>query len=247
VSAAPHVALREVSLTYRLYTNRRPSLKSSLFSALRGGIQEHRDLHALRGVSLEVRAGERLGLIGPNGAGKTTLLRLLAGIFPPTSGSVEAEGFVVPLFRLGLGFEQELTGEENVIQAGALLGLRAARVRERLDRVFDFAQLEKFRHVPLKYYSRGMMTRLSFATACEVDPEVLLLDEVFGGGDTSFRERAVARMRELILKTPIVVLVSHSMDTVREVCNRAVWLQDGQIRMDGAPDAVIAAYEASVA
>jgi ABC-type polysaccharide/polyol phosphate transport system ATPase subunit len=245
VNAPPSIALDGVGLVFRLYTNKRPSLKASLLSPLRGGIQEHRDLHALRGVTLHVRPGERVGLIGPNGAGKTSLLRLLAGIFPPTSGSVTVSGFVVPLFRLGLGFEQELTGEENAVQAGALLGIPAARMRGRCDAIFGFAELERFRHVPLKYYSRGMATRLSFATACEVNPEVLILDEVFGGGDMSFREKAVKRMQDLILRTPIVVLVSHAMETVREVTNRVVWLQEGQVRMDGAPEAVIAAYEAS--
>ncbi len=244
MSSEPHIRVRDAGLVYRLYTNKRPSLKDSLLSPLRGGIEEHRDLHALRHVNLEVRPGDRVGLIGPNGAGKTTLLRLLAGIFPPTTGTVEVGGFVVPMFRLGLGFELELTGEENVVQAGALLGLPAARMRARTDDIFAFAEIERFRHVPLKYYSRGMATRLSFATACEVDPQVLLLDEVFGGGDMSFRGKAVARMHELILRTPIVVMVSHSMDTVRAVANRVVLLQDGEVRMDGAPADAIAAYEA---
>jgi ABC-type polysaccharide/polyol phosphate transport system ATPase subunit len=245
VRQAPAIELRDVGLVYRLYTNKRPSLKASMLSLLRGGLDEWRELHALRGVSLRIGPGERVGIVGPNGAGKTTLLRLLAGIFPPTTGTVRTGGFVVPLFRLGLGFEPELTGEENLVQAGALLGLPAAKMRARADAVFDFAGLERFRHVPLKYYSRGMATRLSFATACEVDPEVLLLDEVFGGGDMSFREKAVARMRELILRTPIVVMVSHSLDTVRDVANRVLWLEQGEVRMDGPPDAVIAAYEAS--
>ena len=242
---APAVELRDAGLVYRLYTNKRPSLKASALSLLRGGLDEWRELHALRGVSLTIGPGERVGIVGPNGAGKTTLLRLLAGIFPPTSGTVRVGGFVVPLFRLGLGFEPELTGEENLVQAGALLGLPAPKMRARADAVFEFAGLERFRHVPLKYYSRGMATRLSFATACEVEPEVLLLDEVFGGGDMSFREKAVARMRELILRTPIVVMVSHSLDTVRDVTNRVLWLEQGEVRMDGPPDAVIAAYEAS--
>ena len=247
MSESTRIRLRGVGLTYRLYTNRRPSLKVSLLSALRGSVEEHHELHALRGVDLEVRPGERVGLIGPNGAGKTTLLRLLAGIFPPSSGTVEVDGFVVPLFRMGLGFEAELNGEENVVQAGALLGIPARQMRARADEIFEFAELRKFRNSALKYYSRGMATRLAFATVCEVSPQILLLDEVFGGGDMSFRERAVKRMQELILRTPIVVLVSHSMATVREIANRVIWLQDGQVRMDGDPAEVIAAYEASVA
>jgi len=243
----PGIELRDVGLVYRLYSNKRPSLKASMMSILRGGVDEFRDLHALRGVSFRLSPGERVGIIGPNGAGKTTLLRLLAGIFPPTSGTVEVNGFVVPLFRLGLGFEPELTGEENLVQAGALLDIPAATMRARADAVFDFAEIGRFRHTPLKYYSRGMATRLSFATACEVNPEVLLLDEVFGGGDMSFREKAVRRMQELILRTPIVVLVSHNMETLAEITNRVLWLDEGVVRMDGPPGPVIAAYEAACA
>ncbi|MDA1259504.1 MAG: ABC transporter ATP-binding protein [Planctomycetota bacterium] len=246
MSAPPSIRLKDVRLTYRLYSNRRPSLKLSFLSALRGGVEEHQELHALRGVSLEIRPGDRVGLIGPNGAGKTTMLRLLAGIFPPSAGTVEVSGFTVPLFRMGLGFEAEITGEENVVQAGALLGISAKQMRERAEQIFEFAELKKFRNSPLKYYSRGMVTRLAFGTVCEVDPEILLLDEVFGGGDMSFREKAVKRMQELILRTPIVVMVSHSMATVRDVANRVIWLQDGEIRMDGDPEQVISAYEASV-
>lgn len=247
MSSAAGIRLREVSLTYRLYSNKRPSLKASLVSALRGGRDEFRDLPALRGVSLTIQPGERVGIVGRNGAGKTSLLRLLAGIFPPTAGEVEVKGFVVPLFRLGLGFEPELTGEENLIQAGALLDIPAATMRARADAVFEFAEIGRFRHTPLKYYSRGMATRLSFATACEVNPEVLLLDEVFGGGDMSFREKAVRRMQDLILRTPIVVMVSHNLETVRDITSRVLWLDEGQVRMDGPPGAVIAAYEAACA
>lgn len=247
MSSAAGIRLREVSLTYRLYSNKRPSLKASLVSALRGGRDEFRDLPALRGISLTIQPGERVGIVGRNGAGKTSLLRLLAGIFPPTAGEVEVKGFVVPLFRLGLGFEPELTGEENLIQAGALLDIPAATMRARADAVFEFAEIGRFRHTPLKYYSRGMATRLSFATACEVNPEVLLLDEVFGGGDMSFREKAVRRMKDVILRTPIVVMVSHNLETVRDITSRVLWLDEGRVRMDGPPGAVIAAYEAACA
>ena len=247
MSAAPAIDLRGAGLTYRLYSNRRPSLKASLLAKIRGGVDEIRQLQALRGVTVQIGAGERVGIIGPNGAGKTTLLRLLAGIFPPTAGACRVEGFVVPLFRMGLGFEAELTGEENVVQAGVLLGIPVGRMRARADAVFDFAEIGGFRHTPLKYYSRGMATRLAFATVCEVEPQILLLDEVFGGGDMSFREKAVKRMQDLILRTPIVIMVSHSMETVRDVANRVIWLQEGQVKMDGAPGAVIAAYAASCA
>ncbi len=243
-ATAPIVRLEDVDLVYRVYSNRRPSLKASLIQTLRGGVAEYRDLHALRGVNLTVETGQRIAIIGGNGAGKTTLLRLVADIFPPTRGRVEVRGFVVPLFRVGLGFQPELTGVENVIQAGALLGIPAARMRERADAVFEFAEIPDFRDTPLKYYSRGMASRLAFATVTEVEPEVLLLDEVFGGGDITFREKAVQRMRGLIERTPIVIMVSHSMDVVREVMDRVVWLDHGRIRMDGPPDEVVAAYEA---
>jgi ABC-type polysaccharide/polyol phosphate transport system ATPase subunit len=153
----------------------------------------------------------------------------------------------VPLFQVGLGFQPELTGEENVEQAGALFGIDREEMRAKADAIFAFSELEDFRDTPLKYYSRGMGMRLAFTATTSIQPEVLLLDEVFGGGDQGFREKAVQRMEELIERTPIVITVSHSMGIVKRIANRVLWLEEGRVRMDGPAEEVIAAYEASVA
>lgn len=240
------VSLAGVGLDFRAYQNRRPSLKSALLSMFKLGAKESNQKHvfrALEDINLEFRPGDRIGIIGRNGAGKSSLLRTIAGIYRPSHGSVEVEGFVVPLFQVGLGFQPELTGEENVEQAGALFGITREEMLAKADAIFEFAELEKFRQTPVKYYSRGMGMRLAFTSITSIQPEVLLLDEVFGGGDQGFREKAVRRMEELIERTPIVVTVSHSMPILKRIANRVLWLDGGQVVMDGEPDEVIAAYE----
>ena len=216
-------------------------------SALKLGAKESNAkqiFRALDDIHLSFSPGDRVGIIGRNGAGKSSLLRTIAGIYRPSHGSIEVDGFVVPLFQVGLGFQPELTGEENVEQAGALFGIGREVMRSKAEAIFEFAELEKFRETPLKYYSRGMGMRLAFTSITSIQPEILLLDEVFGGGDQGFREKAVRRMEDLIERTPIVVTVSHSMGIVRRIANRVLWLKDGHVVMDGAPEDVIAAYEA---
>lgn len=244
------IRLRGTGLNFRVYRNRRPNLKTALLSMLGRGAKETSGKEvfpALKGLDLEFRPGDRVGIIGRNGAGKSSLLRVIAGIYRPSVGEVDVEGFVVPLFQVGLGFQPELTGEENVEQAGALFGIGPEEMRAQADDIFAFAELEKFRETPLKYYSRGMGMRLAFTAITSIQPQILLLDEVFGGGDQGFREKAVCRMEDLIERTPIVVTVSHSMGIVRRIANRVLWLKDGRVTMDGDPDTVIAAYEADFA
>lgn len=244
------VKLQGVGLNFRLYRNRRPNLKSALLNLLGAGAREDhgkQTFPALKDVDLEFTPGDRVGIIGRNGAGKSSLLRVIAGIYRPSLGTVERSGFVVPLFQVGLGFQPELTGEENVEQAGALFGIDREEMRAKADAIFAFSELEDFRDTPLKYYSRGMGMRLAFTATTSIQPEVLLLDEVFGGGDQGFREKAVQRMEELIERTPIVITVSHSMGIVKRIANRVLWLEEGRVRMDGPAEEVIAAYEASVA
>lgn len=241
------VSLHDAGLNFRLYRNRRPNLKSALLNMLgRGAVESHSKevFPALKEVNLEFMPGDRVGVIGRNGAGKSSLLRMIAGIYQPSQGEVQVEGFLVPLFQVGLGFQPELTGEENVEQAGALFGIGREEMRAKADAIFEFAELEKFRETPLKYYSRGMGMRLAFTSITSIQPQILLLDEVFGGGDQGFREKAIRRMEDLIERTPIVITVSHSMGIVRRIANRVLWLKDGHVIMDGSPDEVIAAYEA---
>ncbi|MGB0953767.1 MAG: ABC transporter ATP-binding protein [Planctomycetota bacterium] len=244
------VRLEGVGLNFRLYRNRRPNLKSALLNLFGAGAKESHEKEtfpALKEVDLTFAPGDRVGIIGRNGAGKSSLLRVIAGIYRPSYGTVQTDGFLVPLFQVGLGFMPELTGQENVEQAGAMFGLDREAMRERSDAIFEFAELQEFRETPLKYYSRGMGMRLAFTATTSIQPEILLLDEVFGGGDQGFREKAVQRMEELIERTPIVITVSHSMGIVKRIANRVLWLEKGRIHMDGEASEVIEAYEKAVA
>ena len=244
-----YIRLEHADLNFRVYKNRRPNLKSALIHLLGRGAKESyakQEFPALRGINLELKPGDRLGIIGRNGAGKSTLLRVIAGIYRPSAGRVQVQGFLVPLFQVSLGFQPEMTGFENVEQAGALFGINREAMRARADSIFEFAELEEFRNTPLKYYSRGMGMRLAFTTITSIHPQILLLDEVFGGGDRGFQEKAIQRMEELIERTPIVVTVSHSMEIIKRISNRVLWLKKGRIVMDGEPESVIEAYEQEV-
>ncbi len=244
----PYIRADNISLRFRLYRNRHPNIKETVIHWLRGKSQDNgvTEFWALRDVSLNFPPGDRVGIVGRNGAGKSTLLRVLSGIYRPTSGRVEQEGFLIPLFTVGFGFNGELTGRENILQAGAILGIDRKEMTRRVDSILEFAELEKFADSPVKYYSTGMAMRLAFTTATEVSPDILLLDEVFNGGDAGFQEKALARMRSLIERTKIVIMVSHSMELIEQFCNRAIWIRDGHAAMDGPPKEVIAAYLASI-
>ncbi len=222
------------------------SLKSALLDRMgRGTTRPPPPGHwALRDVDIDLRAGDRLGLIGANGAGKTTLLQVMCGIYQPTCGSVTRRGFVVPLLQLGLGFNPELSGRENVFLAAAVLRIPRERVATRTAAIFDFCELQHAQDLPLKYYSSGMATRLAFAVATEVDPEILLLDEIFAVGDMHWIERATERMEELLERTEILVLASHDLALVERFCNRALLIHGGRVVADGKATEVTREYRA---
>jgi ABC-type polysaccharide/polyol phosphate transport system ATPase subunit len=194
---------------------------------------------ALRHVSFELSHGESLAVIGPNGAGKSTLLQVLAGIMRPSEGSADVIGQVSGLLGLGVGFDIELSGLENIRLGGAFLGLDDARVRELLPSIVEFADLGDFIDAPLKTYSQGMRARLGFAIATAVDPDILLLDEVLATGDANFRAKSKARIVELVKAAKGVVLVTHDMDWVVEYCNRAMLLEKGHVVLEGDPEEVV--------
>ena len=202
---------------------------------------------ALDGCSLAVGDGEVVGLLGRNGAGKSTLLRVLAGVIVPQAGTVvcDPDRRLVPLLELGIGFHAELTGRENCLLSGALFGLQAREIEERMDAIVAFAELEKFIDQPVKTYSSGMYARLAFSLATELSPDVLLLDEVLGVGDQFFVRKSMARMQRLIRSGITVVVVSHNLDYLVAQCNRLVWLDGGRIRMEGDPASVAGAYRDS--
>ena len=188
-----------------------------------------------------------MGIVGGNGAGKSTLLRLLARIYPPTCGHVSIRGTVAPLIEMGAGFNPELSGKDNIILNGAMLGFSRSRMLGMMDRIHEFTGLAEFAEMPLKYYSSGMYMRLAFAIATEVDPDILLIDESLGVGDAAFKDKAKARLRGLFERTKAVVLVSHEMDALRDLCTRGLWIEHGHLVADGPIDEIIDRYLEAVA
>jgi ABC-type polysaccharide/polyol phosphate transport system ATPase subunit len=228
-------------MRYRLPHGGVRSMKEYLLQAVRGQLRFD-DFWALEDINLRVGRGERVGVIGRNGAGKSTLLQVIAGVLPPTTGSVAVHGRVAPLLQLGAGFDPELSGRENVYLNGALLGMRRAQIKSRFDAIVEFAELAEFIDAPLRTYSTGMAARLGFAVAAECQPDVLLLDEVLSVGDEAFQEKCVRRLREFTVRGVTMVIVTHSSEFVIRECTRGVWIQDKRIAADGDPGDVVDGY-----
>jgi ABC-type polysaccharide/polyol phosphate transport system ATPase subunit len=201
-----------------------------------------RDVQALAHIDLVVQSGDRIGIIGPNGAGKSTLLRLIAGIYPPTSGRRTVNGRISSLFDITLGFEPEATGWENIYYRGYLPGETPRSIRAKLSQIAEFSELGDFLDMPVRYYSTGMKVRLAYSIATAIEPEILLLDEIFGAGDLSFQTKARERISALINSAQAVIFVSHDLATVAQVCQRVLWLDHGRLRLAGPAEEVIAAY-----
>jgi homopolymeric O-antigen transport system ATP-binding protein len=202
---------------------------------------------ALKGVSLEVKEGEVLGLIGRNGAGKTTLLKILSRITRPTTGWAEIHGRVGSLLEVGTGFHPELTGRENTYLSGAILGMGKAEIARKFDEIVAFAELEKFIDTPVKHYSSGMYVRLAFAVAAHLEPEILLVDEVLAVGDINFQKKCLGKMGDVARAGRTVVLVSHQLNQIRRLCQRVIWIDAGGVRQDGPTHEVVSAYESAMA
>src|SRR5260221_7318555 len=205
--------------------------------------QKQESFWALRDVSLEVKEAEVLGIIGRNGAGKTTLLKILSRITRPTTGWAEIHGRVGSLLEVGTGFHPELTGRENTFLSGAILGMGKAEIARKFDEIVAFAELEKFIDTPVKHYSSGMYVRLAFAVAAHLEPEILLVDEVLAVGDIKFQKKCLGKMGEVARGGRTIILVSHQLNQIRRLCQRAVWVDDGGIRQEGACHDVVNAYE----
>lgn len=228
--------------SYRIYHQRAHTLKEKVLSRA----HRYEDFWALRGIDLEVEAGTTIGIIGPNGSGKSTLLKTLAKILTPNRGSLTVRGTISPLLELGTGFHPELTGRENVFLAGSLLGQPRREIERRYDGIVDFSGIESFMDIPVKNYSSGMYARLAFAVAISVDPEILIVDEVLSVGDEGFQMKCWERIAELRAEGRTIVLVSHSLPTVRTLCSKAVWLEKGTVREVGKAADVVADYLAEV-
>ena len=234
------IRVGDVGVRYSLRFTRKTTIHRSFVNLLNRRRPE--EFWALRHVSFELVHGESLAVIGPNGAGKSTLLQVLAGIITPSEGSVDVRGHISSLLTLGAGFDQELTGRENIRLAGAFLGIDHREMEERSPRIVEFADLGPFIDAPIKTYSSGMRARLGFSIATSVDPDILLLDEVLGTGDQVFREKSKARVMELIQQAKAVVLVTHDMTWVEEFSNRALLLEKGSVVAEGDPSEVVAIH-----
>jgi ABC-type polysaccharide/polyol phosphate transport system ATPase subunit len=226
------IRLENVSVRYRLPKEHVRTFKEYAIRRIRGRI-EHTEFLALNNVSLSVERGEVFGLIGPNGAGKTTLLRLVARVMRPSQGRVVVVGRVAPLLAMGAGFHPELTGRENVFLNGAILGFSRHEMEEKFKRIVEFAELWDFIDAPLRTYSSGMQARLGFAVATDSAPDVLIVDEVLSVGDIAFQEKGLARIQQFRDRGTTILLVSHSLGTVRNNCSRVAWLLHGEIKQIG--------------
>ncbi|MBB4003059.1 ABC-type polysaccharide/polyol phosphate transport system ATPase subunit [Aurantimonas endophytica] len=228
------ISLEDVAIEYPIYNAGSMSLRHQLLAVSTGGRISREDrrivtVKALDGINLELRKGDRIGLVGHNGSGKSTLLRTLAGIFTPTRGRITIEGRVSTVFGLGAGMEPELTGYENIMRMGMMLGASRAESKSRIPDIEEFSELGEFLSMPVRTYSDGMKTRLSFGVATAAQPEILLIDEVLGAGDAEFQQRAQIRMGQFIEKSSIFVLASHSTALLKKYCTQIIQLEHGQV------------------
>jgi ABC-type polysaccharide/polyol phosphate transport system ATPase subunit len=235
------ISVQDVSVTYRTSFEKKPTLRETV---KRLGRRERivREIEALRGVSFEVEHGKVLGIVGANGAGKSTLVRTIAGILPPTSGRIEVDGRVSTLLALGVGFNRKLSGRENVVLGGLAAGLTREHLASKYEDIVEFAELEDFMDMPMEAYSSGMYGRLGFSVAVNMDPDILLIDEALSVGDARFKRKSFEKMKDLCTEDRTIVLVSHSMASIEELCDQAIWIHKGELRMEGEPEAVIDAY-----
>lgn len=240
------IVVEQAAKRFRIYRGREDTLKGAVSRIFRSRVRLQQ-FWALQDVSLTVARGETFGIIGENGSGKSTLLKILCGILKPNRGRVQIEGRVAALLELGAGFHPDLTGRENVYLNGSLLGFSKTQIDRRFDQIVSFAELEDFIDTPVKHYSSGMYVRLGFAIAVNVDPEVLLIDEVIAVGDERFQQKCFDKMNQFKRAGKTIVLVSHSLEAVRNICRKALWLNAGKTQAEGTVDSVVNAYLAAVA
>lgn len=236
------ISCDRVGKAFQLYMRRNDQLKQAIFGHWKQFYHQH---WVLRDVSFKVRRGETIGIIGRNGAGKTTLLQIICGITLPTLGTVQVNGRVAPILALGAGFDHELTGRENALIGGAILGVRRAVVEARLPEIAAFAGIGDFFHQPLKLYSSGMAARLAFAVCAHADADILIVDEALSVGDEAFGAKCDAFIKDFA-NHGTILLVSHDLETLEAICDRLIWIEDGVVRSMGAPKDVIARYREAI-
>lgn len=240
------IKVKDVGMEFNLNQEKINNLKEYVIKFLKRELSQQSAFWALKGVSFEVEKGDKLGVIGLNGAGKSTLLKLIAGVMKPTEGNINVKGRIAPLLQLGAGFDYNYTGRENIFLNGSFLGYSRKYLEEKYDEIVEFSEIEDFIDVPLKNYSNGMRARLGFSIATMVEPQILILDEVLSVGDAKFRKKSEERILSLFEEKITVLFVSHSIHTVKGLCNKAIWLEKGKIVMQGDVEEVCNKYEESL-
>ena len=237
------IRVENLSIKFRIYHDRSPSLKDYFAHLFKRRKQTtYSDFFAIKEVSFEISSGDKVGIVGHNGAGKSTLLKALCRIYEPSNGKILVDGRIAPLLEIGAGFHPEFTGRENIYLNGAILGYTKLQISAIEPEVIAFAELEEFIDTPVKYYSTGMYMRLAFSLATSMHPDILVLDEIFAGGDATFMAKARARMHALIDKANIMIMVSHDHELVKSLCNRVIWMDHGKLVADGSPADVMKNY-----
>ena len=240
----PHgiaVSVKDLGLTYTTSIDKKPTLKARLKTVGRG--KKHtRVVRALNEINLDVHYGTVLGIIGSNGAGKSSLMRVISGIVPPTQGRIEVFGSVSTLLALGVGFNPSMTGRDNVYLGGLAAGMSRDEIDKNFDAIADFSELGEAIDAPMRTYSSGMYARLAFSVAAVVEPDILIIDEALSTGDAKFKEKSLNRIKELRTSDRALILVSHALATIEDICNEVIWLNKGKLMMRGKPSEVIAAY-----
>ena len=236
------IKANNISMRYLMTHDRIQSIKEYIVQLIRGKIK-YEEFWALKNVSFEIEKGEVICIIGHNGAGKSTLLKVISGILKPTEGEIKVNGNIVPMLELGSGFDFDLTGRENIFLNGAILGYTEKYLKEKYDEIVAFSELEKFIDVPIRNYSSGMVMRLAFSVAAVVQPEILIVDEILAVGDADFQQKSKNRMLELMSGGTTVLFVSHSLEQIREMCDRVIWLEHGEVKAIGKTEEICNAYE----
>ena len=237
------ICVTGVSVKYRLPKQAIRSIKEYVVYRLKGGRNEYHEFWALKSVDIESQRGKVVGIIGRNGAGKSTLLKVLAGVIKPIEGKVQMNGRIAPLIELGAGFDPELTGRENTYLNGTILGCTNREISQKIDQIIAFSELGEFIDAPLRTYSSGMIARLGFAIATDVDPDILIVDEILGVGDAGFQAKCTKRMEGFTEKGVTILLVTHDLAQVEKMCDYVYWLERGTVHTHGKPSEVVAEYK----
>ncbi len=237
------ISISGVNVRYRLPKQVTRSFKEYVVNRIKAGRYEYEEYHALKDINLQIQPGSSIGIIGRNGAGKSTLVKVLAGVIKPLEGTVSISGRIAPLIELGAGFDPELTGRENVYLNGTILGMTNNVLSEKMPGIIDFSELKDFLDAPLRTYSSGMLARLGFAIATDVDPDILVIDEILSVGDAPFQKKCGKRIEQFLNSGVTIILVSHSLDQVRAMCESVYWLEHGRIVDSGPTANVCDAYQ----